>query len=83
MHIAPFDNQNRPIIAANDPLVPLVYFNIVKLRPGETFVSQVPGYETCIVPATGTVDVTTDGQTFPAIGLRRLRRGLAAARQNN
>jgi 5-deoxy-glucuronate isomerase len=71
MHIAPFDNQNRPIIAANDPLVPLVYFNIVKLRPGDTFVSQVPGYETCIVPATGTVDVTTDGQTFPAIGLRR------------
>jgi 5-deoxy-glucuronate isomerase len=72
MHIAPFDNQNRPIIAENDPLVPLVYFNIVKLKPGETFVSQVPGYETCIVPATGTVDVTTDGQTFPAIGLRRL-----------
>lgn len=71
MHIAPFDNQNHPIIAANDPLVPLVYFNIVKLRPGETFVSQVPGYETCIVPATGTVDVATDGQTFPAIGLRR------------
>jgi 5-deoxy-glucuronate isomerase len=72
MHIAPFDNLNRPIIAANDPLVPLVYFNIVKLKPGETFVSQVPGYETCIVPATGTVDVATDGQTFPAIGLRRL-----------
>jgi len=71
MHIAPFDNLNRPIIAAHDPLVPLVYFNIVKLRPGETFVSQVPGYETCIVPATGTVDVATDGQTFPAIGLRR------------
>ena len=71
MHIAPFDNHNHPIIAANDPLVPLVYFNIVKLRPGTTFVSQVPGYETCIVPATGTVDVATDGQTFPAIGLRR------------
>ena len=72
MHIAPHDNLNRAIIDREDPLVPLVYLNIVKLKPGETFTSHVPGYETCIVPATGTVDVTTDGQDFPAIGKRRL-----------
>ena len=72
MHIAPFDNQNLPIIGGNDPLVPLVYFNIVRLKRGESFLSQVPGYETCIVPATGTVDVETDGQHFASIGLRRL-----------
>ncbi len=71
MHIAPFDNRNQPIIGIVDPLVPLVYFNIVKLKPGEVFVSHVPGYETCIVPATGTVDVATDGQEFAGIGLRR------------
>jgi 5-deoxy-D-glucuronate isomerase len=35
--------------------VPLNYFNIVKLKKGEAFDYQVPGYETCIVPATGTV----------------------------
>jgi 5-deoxy-glucuronate isomerase len=34
--------------------VPLNYFNIVKLKKGEAFDYQVPGYETCIVPATGT-----------------------------
>ncbi len=72
MHIAPHDNLNRAIIDREDPLVPLVYLNIVKLKPGETFTSHVPGYETCIVPATGTVDVTTDGQDFRAIGKRRL-----------
>ena len=71
MHIPPHDNQNRAIIDTNDPLVPLVYFNIVKLNAGEVFVSQVPGYETCVVPATGTVDVETDGQRFAGIGLRR------------
>ena len=71
MHIPPHDNQNRAIIDTNDPLVPLVYFNIVKLKAGEVFVSQVPGYETCVVPATGTVDVETDGQRFAGIGLRR------------
>ena len=70
MHIAPHDNQNQAIIGTDHPLVPLVYFNIVKLTRGESFTSQVPGYETCIVPATGTVDVTTSGETYGAIGTR-------------
>ncbi len=71
MHIAPHDNQNRAIVGAAHPLVPLVYFNIVKLQQGGSFTSQVPGYETCIVPATGTVDVATAGDNFPSIGTRR------------
>ena len=72
MHIAPHDNQNLAIIGVDHPKVPLVYFNIVKLKRGECFTSTVPGYETCIVPATGTVDVQTTGQTFAPIGKRRL-----------
>jgi 5-deoxy-glucuronate isomerase len=71
MHIAPYDNRNQAIIGENDALVPLCYFNIVKLIRGERFVSTVPGYETCIVPATGTIDVETMDQHFPAIGQRR------------
>jgi hypothetical protein len=54
MHIAPYDNQNKPIVDAENACVPLNYFNIVKLKKGEAFEYQVPGYETCIVPATGT-----------------------------
>ena len=72
MHIAPYDNQNRAIVGADHPLVPLVYFNIVKLAAGEVFTSAVPGYETCIVPATGSVTVQTAGETFADIGQRRL-----------
>ena len=64
MHIAPYDNQNQPIVGAEDPLVPLCYFNIVKLTRGESFVSTVPGYETGIVPATGTIDVVVMDQVF-------------------
>ena len=71
MHLAPHDNQNQAIIGANHALVPLVYLNIVTLNAGESFTSQVAGYETCIGPATGTVTVQTDGQTFAGIGLRR------------
>lgn len=70
MHIAPFDNQNRAIVDAEDTLVPLVYFNRVRLKAGESFDYRVAGYETCVVPATGTVSVETGGETFAAIGNR-------------
>lgn len=70
MHIAPHDNHNKPIVDADDPTVPLNYFNIVKLKAGEAFEYQVPGYETCIAPATGTVDVDVEGVKFAAIGNR-------------
>ena len=70
MHIAPYDNQNRPIVDVNDALVPLVYFNIIRLKAGARFDSRVPGYETCIVPATGTITVETAGETFANIGTR-------------
>jgi 5-deoxy-D-glucuronate isomerase len=61
MHIAPYDNKNKPIVDIDDPTVPLNYFNIVKLTKGQAFEYAVPGFETCIVPATGTVDVDVEG----------------------
>ncbi len=70
MHIAPYDNQNKPIVDSNNDCVPLNYFNIVKLKKGEAFEYQVPGYETCIVPATGTVDVEVEGASFATVGNR-------------
>jgi 5-deoxy-glucuronate isomerase len=70
MHIPPFDNANRAIIDVADSRVPLNYFNIVKLMKGQAFHYAVPGYETCIVPATGSVDVEIEGLRFDAIGHR-------------
>ena len=70
MHIAPHDNQNRPIVDVENPHVPLVYFNIVRLTAGTQFDYRIPGYETCVVPATGTVTVECMGQTFAEIGNR-------------
>ena len=70
MHIAPHDNGNKPIVNAENSTVPLNYFNIVKLKTGEAFTYQVPGYETCIVPATGTVDVDVEGVVFTGLGKR-------------
>ncbi|MFK7853427.1 MAG: 5-deoxy-glucuronate isomerase [Granulosicoccus sp.] len=70
MHIAPYDNKNQPIVDTNDKLVPLNYFNIVKLSKGQAFEYQVPAYETCIVPATGTIDVDIEGASFTSLGNR-------------
>ncbi len=70
MHIPPFDNANRPVIDAGDGRVPLNYFNIVKLKKGDAFDYQVPGYETGIVPATGTADIEIEGADFAGIGQR-------------
>lgn len=70
MHIAPYDNENKPIVDVEDGLVPLNYFNIVKLKKGEAFDYATPGYETCVVPATGTVDVDVDGAVYTSLGNR-------------
>lgn len=70
MHIPPHDNHNTPIVDADNDLVPLNYFNIIKLRAGESFDYAVPGYETCVVPATGTVRVDVDGAVYDNLGNR-------------
>jgi len=72
MHIAPHDNKNIPIVDVDNPTVPLNYFNIVKLNKGEAFEYQVPGYETCIAPATGTVDIDVEGVSYAQIGTRTI-----------
>ena len=72
MHIHPHDNKNKPIVDVNDSRVPLNYFNIVNLKRGDAFEYQTPGYETCIVPATGTVDIDIEGQRYDGIGMRTI-----------
>jgi 5-deoxy-glucuronate isomerase len=70
MHIAPYENQNQPIVDIDDARVPLNYFNIIKLKRDQSFEYSVPGYETGIVPATGTVDIEIEGEHFSGIGQR-------------
>src|SRR5579863_10448585 len=75
MHIPPHDNRNVAIVGIDDADLPLAYFNIVRLRDGESFTSTVPGYETCLVPAHGTIDVEIEtgggvNGSFTAIGGR-------------
>ena len=70
MHIPPFNNKNKPIVDINDSKVPLNYFNIVKLKNEQSFEYIIPGYETCIVPATGKIDIHVEGEDYNDIGKR-------------
>ena len=70
MHIAPHDNSNKPIVDTDNELVPLNYFNIIKLKKGEVFNYSLSGYETCIVPATGTISIDIEGKNFDQLGNR-------------
>ena len=72
MHISPFDNKNIPIVDIDDSRVPLNYFNIVKLKKDQSFEFKIPGYETCIVPATGTVEVNVEGELYDSLGQRTI-----------
>ena len=72
MHIPPNDNKNIPIVDIDDSRVPLNYFNIVKLKKDQSFEFKIPGYETCIVPATGTVEVNVEGDLYDSLGQRTI-----------
>ncbi len=72
MHIPPNDNNNIPIVDIDDSRVPLNYFNIVKLKRDQSFEFKIPGYETCIVPATGTVEVNVEGELYDSLGQRTI-----------
>jgi 5-deoxy-glucuronate isomerase len=70
MHIAPYENLNKPIVDIDNEFVPLNYFNIIKLKKGDVFDYTLRGYETCIVPATGTISADIDGKIFDQLGNR-------------
>ncbi len=71
MHIPQHDNNNQAIVDCNHDLVPLCYFNIIKLKAGESYSYQLADYETCIVPASGSIDVHVQNKTFTQVGKRQ------------
>ena len=70
-HIGAGDNLNEPILGADNPLVPLIYFNLVRLDAGQEATVSVPGFETMHVVMSGSVDVVVDNEAFTAVGRRQ------------
>lgn len=69
-HVRDRDNANRAIVA-DDPALPHVYFNLLKLKPGESLEQVLPQHESVYVVLSGTADILVDGERFAAVGKRR------------
>ena len=69
-HIKPHDNRNQPIVDIDNPLVPNTFYNDVKLKKGQTFSFCLETFESVIVLASGTCDVTVKGVKFERVGER-------------
>ena len=70
-HIPAFDNNNQPIVAEGNSIVPLVYFNRLFLKPGESHEFRLSKHESCVVPVSGHCKVEVGGEVFDNIGERK------------
>ena len=70
-HIVPFDNKNGAIVDVNNLTVPLVYFNHVRLKKGESHCYHLNDHETVVAVVLGSINVSVDSSKFNQIGKRK------------
>ena len=64
------DNRNQPLVQLRDGALELSYFNVLRLRAGESLTLTVPGCELLCVALAGAADVSVAGQAFEDVGRR-------------
>lgn len=68
--IPPPRNSDQTIIPAGTEDIPLTYFRLVKLEPGEAVTDRQENFELLVVVLSGSVDIRVGDQNFNAIGRR-------------
>ena len=66
-----YDNKNQPLIDRKNKLLKRTYFNILRLKKGQTFELKLPGFETVCVVLSGSADIISAGVKFGAVGKRK------------
>ncbi len=69
-HRRPYDNRNEPIIDVDNSWTPLIYFNDVRLKMGESVSQQLEEHESVCVVVSGAVDIDVAGERFESVGTR-------------
>ncbi|MEO6005936.1 MAG: 5-deoxy-glucuronate isomerase [Opitutus sp.] len=64
------DNGNRPLIEPGRGALSLVYFNLLRLRAGESYALSVPGCELVCAVLSGQAEIVAGGMSFDAVGRR-------------
>ncbi len=65
------ENNNQPIVGANDKILPHTYFNLIKLAAYEETAVYADGYETLFVVLKGSCDITAGRELFQKVGQRK------------
>jgi 5-deoxy-glucuronate isomerase len=64
------DNRNLPLVEPGTAPLALSYFNLLRLRSGESVTLEVPECELLCVVLSGRADIAAGGQEFKAVGRR-------------
>jgi len=70
LHLPAKPNRNQPIVAAGQSVTDLCYFNLLRLKAGETATIVQPGYELLFVVLAGQADICVGKQLFSSVGQR-------------
>jgi 5-deoxy-glucuronate isomerase len=69
--IRKYDNGNAAIVDSSSSVLPDVYFNLLRIEPGQLVSLDVPGTEIVAVVMSGTCDITVGDINFGDVGRRR------------
>lgn len=64
------DNRNAPLVEPGRGVTGLCYFNLLRLRAGESHTLDVPGCELLCVVLSGKADIAAGGRSFERVGRR-------------
>ena len=68
--IPPAQASDQTIIPAGSPDIPLTYFRLVSLSPGEIISDRQENFELLVVALSGSVDIRVGEQSFESVGRR-------------
>ena len=69
--IQAFDNDNQPIVPTENRILPLTYFNLIRLGQNANHTYQLDGYESVAVVLAGNCDILVGDHTFSSVGQRK------------
>jgi 5-deoxy-glucuronate isomerase len=64
------DNRNQPLVQLRDGVLELSYFNVLRLRGGESHTLEAPGCELLCVVLSGQAEIAAGGTSFERVGRR-------------
>jgi 5-deoxy-glucuronate isomerase len=66
-----YNNKNQSIITGKTGILPLTYFNLIRLENSEELEKQVKDFESVYVVLSGNCDINVNGKLFKDVGQRK------------